>query len=396
MQASGGQPVMDERPPSGQQLHHTSESERYENVPKAAPVNNQQQQAYPTGGGQQFASVSVDVPRQPQNQQAYPVNGAHQYDSVPGAGPAPPSQHPNADFGRFHTETPNHARDNGAHYQHTLNSMSQQGAKSNAPPPTQTRSGVPREYQLEAAFVLPSVNYDLYGRPVVESGNDFVSMTPVVAPGIKECFFYTPIANFAVDFQVVRGGTLDIGLFIKDPSGEPIVIRPPAPDGSFSVIVLPQYRLMPYAICLDNRKASYAEKHVAVTIDLDINWDNPNEYERAAIEFMQRRSMASGQTNTANAELMENWRIISTQLDGLLGRIRHVERLQQRSNNFGSVDKALMEANHKRVTNGSIVQVLLMVGVSLTQLLLIRSLFDSNSRFYRIWFGKPSSTAARC
>ncbi|CAL8074339.1 unnamed protein product [Calicophoron daubneyi] len=395
-----------------QNQHHLANGDlRYENGLRQEPVQPQQRM-HPVDGGQQYGTpqavyVNHGQPqmdtvhlRQPNEVNQPPSHPSHakQPDSVLTASNTPSSQYPNSDFGHPDRRPQNPPRDDGVPVPNTFGHFPHHNVGPDAHPPfVQSLNNVPREYQLEAAFILPSINFDKNGRPAAEmSENDFVAVTPVVAPGMKECFFYRPVTNFLIDFQVIRGGALDLGLFIKDPTGEPIVIRRPAPDGSFSVKVPNQYRMMPYAICLDNRKASYAEKHVALTIDLDINWDNPSEQERAVIEALQRRTMATAQAEAVNTEVIKNWRIIANQLDGLVGRVRNIERLQQRSNNFGSADKALMEANFKRVTNGSIVQILLMIGVAVAQLFLIRSLFDSNSRFYRIWFGKPSSTAARC
>ncbi|VDQ13688.1 unnamed protein product [Trichobilharzia regenti] len=63
---------------------------------------------------------------------------------------------------------------------------------------------------------------------------------------------------------------------------------------------------MPYAICLDNRKASYAYKYVYFSIDVNINWDNPSELERQAIEALRSNALANSQVHAANAEHAES------------------------------------------------------------------------------------------
>ena len=52
------------------------------------------------------------------------------------------------------------------------------------------------------------------------------------------------------------------------------------------ISVSPQYQGKPYAICLDNRKASYGRKKVFLAIDLHINWDDPDA-ERAVLDRMK-------------------------------------------------------------------------------------------------------------
>ncbi|KAF6768437.1 hypothetical protein AHF37_05700 [Paragonimus kellicotti] len=263
--------------------------------------------------------------------------------------------------------------------------------------PKKSRSDIPHEFQLDDLLFLPSENINQQGTFSPDKhGNDFVSLTVIVTPGIKECLFYSPIADFVIDYQVLRGGVLDLGLFVKDPEGEPIAVRPPSPDATISIKVPSYFHFLPYAICLDNRKASYAEKHVSVTIDLDINWDNPSPQERAAMEILQKRSFSGSQIEAMDATYMENWKAVIIQLEALFGRLRRIEHLQQKTDNFASIDNALMESNLSRVTNGSLIQILIMLSVAGVQVLLIRALFDPNSKLYRFWFGKRSQISVRC
>ncbi|KAF5399013.1 Nuclear transport factor 2 domain protein [Paragonimus heterotremus] len=263
--------------------------------------------------------------------------------------------------------------------------------------PKKSRTDIPHEFQLDDLLFLPSENVNQQGTFSPDKhGNDFVSITVIVTPGVKECLFYSPIADFVIDYQVLRGGVLDLGLFVKDPEGEPIAVRPPSPDATISIKVPSYFHFLPYAICLDNRKASYAEKHVSLTIDLDINWDNPSPQERAALEILQKRSFSSSQIEAMDATYMENWKAVIIQLEALFGRLRRIEHLQQKTDNFASIDNALMESNLSRVTNGSLIQILIMLSVAAVQVLLIRALFDPNSKLYRFWFGKRSPISVRC
>ncbi|VEL25135.1 unnamed protein product [Protopolystoma xenopodis] len=45
----------------------------------------------------------------------------------------------------------------------------------------------------------------------------------------------------------------------------------------------------PYAICLDNRKASFDEKLVNLAIDLSIDWENPSKQDLEAISMLRGR-----------------------------------------------------------------------------------------------------------
>ncbi|KAH8871496.1 Transmembrane emp24 domain-containing protein isoform 1 [Schistosoma japonicum] len=253
------------------------------------------------------------------------------------------------------------------------------------------RRDIPPEYQLDEVFSLPS------REDPIQNHVDFVSLVVIVPPGVKHCYFYKPIADFEVEYQVVKGGHLDVGIFIRDPEGEPVAIRPPLSDSQVSVSVPKHFRLMPYAICLDNRKASYAYKNVYFSVDVNLNWDNPNELERQAIETLRNNALANSQAQEANAAHVENIEKLMAQLDMIFGRLRRIEHMQQRSSNFDSADKSLMEENLERITTGSLFQVILMIAVATVQVGLIRSLFDQQSYFYKIWLGNRSHNIhARC
>ncbi|CAH8853389.1 unnamed protein product [Trichobilharzia szidati] len=253
------------------------------------------------------------------------------------------------------------------------------------------QANIPHEYQLDDIFTLPSREDPLNNRA------DFVSLVVIVPPGVKHCYFYNPISNFDIDYQVVKGGHLDVGIFVRDPEGEPIAVRPPLSDSQVSISVPKYFRLMPYAVCLDNRKASYAYKYVYFSIDVNINWDNPSELERQAIEALRSNALANSQAQAASAEHAESIEKLMAQLDIIFGRLRRIEHMQQRSINFDSTDSTLMEDNLERITTGSVFQVILMIAVATLQVGLIRALFDQQSYFYKLWFGiRSQSINARC
>ncbi|KAK4470586.1 hypothetical protein MN116_006127 [Schistosoma mekongi] len=94
--------------------------------------------------------------------------------------------------------------------------------------PKKPRKDISPEYQLDEVFSLPS------REDPIQNHVDFVSLVVIVPPGVKHCYFYKPIADFEVEYQVVKGGHLDVGIFIRDPEGEPVAIRPPLSDSQVS------------------------------------------------------------------------------------------------------------------------------------------------------------------
>lgn len=129
---------------------------------------------------------------------------------------------------------------------------------------------------------------------------------------------------------------------------------------------------------------------------MDINWENPRPHEILAINRLRKRTSAEAQFEQTDRQYLEAWKSVVAQLDGLFSRLRRIMHLQQKSANFASIDQSLMEANMYRVTSGSILQMVIMLAVAGIQLLVLRALFDSKSRLYRLWFRNRSLISTRC
>ncbi len=74
----------------------------------------------------------------------------------------------------------------------------------------------------------------------------------------------------------------------------------------FSIQVNSQQRGRTYAICLDNRKASYGQKTVFLAIDLRLNWNNPSPEE---LEMINKINSHMRETNDLSdvKETLENF-----------------------------------------------------------------------------------------
>ncbi|VDM22454.1 unnamed protein product, partial [Hydatigera taeniaeformis] len=227
----------------------------------------------------------------------------------------------------------------------------------------------------------------------------FLSLTVNVTPAVKDCYFYEAVTGFEVDVQVLGGDGMDIGLCVFDPSGAPVVLRDPVGEASVSITVLPQYQGRAYAICLDNRKASYGRKKVYLGIDLRINWDKPSPAEQEIIDQM-KRNLRIGGNSAELRRVFDNFDRLTDSLDRIGGLLHRTQRLQQRSRNNAAMDRAMMEANKDRVTSWSTFQVVLLVLVGIIQTRLIRSLFDEQSSLYRLWVhdgsGRSGSSTRYC
>ncbi|KAM7540433.1 hypothetical protein Aperf_G00000040129 [Anoplocephala perfoliata] len=213
----------------------------------------------------------------------------------------------------------------------------------------------------------------------------FITLTVNVTPGVKDCYFYEAPTSFIVDVQVVGSdGGMDIGLAVFDPSGSPIVRRDPTGEASVTISVQPHFRERAYAVCLDNRKASYARKKVYLGIELHIDWNNPNPVEKEVIDRMKSH-LKTSDSSVGLLSMFDNFDRVTDSLDRISGLLHRSQRLQQRTRNNLAADRAMMQANKDRVTSWSTFQACLLVLVGVFQTLLIRSLFDTNSSFHRLW-----------
>ncbi|KAM3176833.1 hypothetical protein ACTXT7_005745 [Hymenolepis weldensis] len=366
------------------------------NVP---PVQQQQRQFdAPPANFQQQPPI---VPMQPMGQQVPPVPQqvpSFQQQAPPVPQPIPPvppiQQHtprlqpitpPPAPH--MHNEGPKRTYDSQAH---------------NSLPPK------PRQKKFEPPSVINNDNeLDFYSRlpsPLVSNSEitqstasirPFITLTVNVTSGIKDCYFYEAPTSFVVDVQVIGSeGGMDIGLSVIDPSGSSIVKRGPSSDASVTIAVQPDYRERAYAICLDNRKASYGRKKVYLGIELHIDWRNPNPVEKEIMEKM-KTNLKTASSSVDFKAMFNNIERVVNSLDRIGGLLQRSQRLQQRSRNYLAADRAMMLANKERVTSWSTFQACILILVGIFQTLLIRSLFDENSSLHRLWIRGSRSYAQR-
>ncbi|VUZ41876.1 unnamed protein product [Hymenolepis diminuta] len=292
----------------------------------------------------------------------------------------PPAPH-------IHNEGPKRTYDNQVH-----NSVPPKSRQKKFEPP----SVINNDNELDFYSRLPSpLVSDSEITQSIASIRPFLTLTVNVTSGIKDCYFYEAPTSFVVDVQVIGSeGGMDIGLSVIDPSGLPIVKRGPSSDTSVTIAVQPDYRERAYAICLDNRKASYGRKKVYLGIELHIDWQNPNPVEKEIMEKMKTNLRAASSSVDFKAMFNNIERVVNS-LDRIGGLLQRSQRLQQRSRNYLAADRAMMLANKERVTSWSTFQACILILVGIFQTLLIRSLFDENSSLHRLWIRGSRSYTQR-
>ncbi|KAL3317257.1 hypothetical protein Ciccas_004091 [Cichlidogyrus casuarinus] len=300
------------------------------------PVQQQQQQFQqpPVQQQQQFQQPPPPLPQQQQQFQQPPPPQKQQPPPPPSPPPPPPRQN------------------------------------KPPPPPIRKEQKAPKGVDIEAIRMPSSERFEFDAAP----NKAYVYFTAVVNSGARDCYFYRPITDFQVFTQVIQGGNMDISLVIVDPSGKMIVNGEAKKEDDVKISVNEENRDQGYAVCLDNRKSSTGEKVIYMSIDLNINFENPSEHEKGILDAMRSYYNKTGMSLTPTAEYQQS--VMDDLLDSLGSRVRKVSMLSARTRNINTADRVTMMANHQRISSWSLFQVVLMLLVALIQTAIIRSLFE--------------------
>ncbi|KAK3103090.1 hypothetical protein FSP39_016372 [Pinctada imbricata] len=168
---------------------------------------------------------------------------------------------------------------------------------------------------------------------------------------------------------------MDIGFTLQAPDGRVIVSEMQKSDGVHKIDAS-----FPgdYKICFDNTFSHFARKVVFFELSAD-NDDEDDEDDEKDLKN-EREELASIIDMT-----LEDFKKL---LDNVKNNLDKTEADQQVLKNYEARDRNVQESNFQRVNFFSGLQVFIMVGVGLTQVILIRSLFDDKSRVASIMRAK--------
>jgi len=208
---------------------------------------------------------------------------------------------------------------------------------------------------------------------------DEFDFTIIVPPGKVECFFQPILRReyvaMEMDYQVVDGGDLDIGMVIRSPSGVNVVNDLRKNDGNHRLNFKdPHHGYGDYAFCFDNSFSMQAKKTVFFEFFL---LDDKGDYLSG---FDTKIKIPDGMHKQLNMEA-ENFQAATITIKGKLNRIEHLQS-QLRAVEFR--DRSIVEANYDRVNNWSLVNLCVMLVAGAVQVFLVRSLFEEHSRVGRL------------
>lgn len=201
-------------------------------------------------------------------------------------------------------------------------------------------------------------------------------ITISVDPGREDCFFQFIRQGNIIDFdyQVIDGGhgDLDITFHLVDPTGRILVADYKKSENTHrsEASVRGDYKF-----CFDNTFSSYNSK--TVFFELIVETDDDDSW--GSEDSLHFESMSSEQIYELQfLDLQDIMNIIKNHLS----KVRHMQDLIKSTE---ARDRNIAEENYFKVNTYSFLQLILMMVVGLIQVVMVKSLFDEQSKAHKIW-----------
>ncbi|KAL5007743.1 hypothetical protein ScPMuIL_016549 [Solemya velum] len=200
-----------------------------------------------------------------------------------------------------------------------------------------------------------------------------IDFTIEVEPGVQDCFyenFNASSNDIDIEYQVIEGGELDINFMMQGPRGVILASEKRQTEGVHSYTQQPPGD---YKFCFDNTFSRMSSKQVFFEIITDSMEEEDEWFQDAKDDLGELAAIV-------------NMKMVDFKL--LIDRVKkNVDKsisLQQILRVFEARDRSIAEDNFQRVNWFSGVYLVIMISVGLTQVIMIRSLFDDNSKLNRI------------
>lgn len=188
----------------------------------------------------------------------------------------------------------------------------------------------------------------------------------------EECFYEHAIVGqlMEIDYQIIDGGSdgvFSIDFSITRPDGKPVIREMDKPENNHQVAIDLDGD---YKICFDNSKSRSGSKLIFFELLLDNDGENDlSDYDDLAAD------------DDYGDEVEEMGQSLKT-IRERMTKTRHLQE-QIRAHEFR--DRSIAEHNFERINFWSFVQVIVMIVAGLSQVLMIRSIFDEKSPIRKIF-----------
>jgi protein ERP2 len=204
----------------------------------------------------------------------------------------------------------------------------------------------------------------------------------VVEPAGRECFYQYLKDGLEIyfDYQVIQGGELDITFWLNSPSNRVLItdLKKDLGQHKFKTDETGEHRF-----CFDNSFSRFAQKQVFFYMYSPDYFADP--------DFPMTDLQIKASQVDPTAELDTTIQAFNERFTHVQDNLEHAQRLQAQFKMYEHIDRFIMENNYASVNFWSIVNICLMIGVGMIQVVMIRSLFEDKSKIGRVLRGNKSS-----
>nr|CAI5818987.1 unnamed protein product [Callosobruchus analis] len=203
-------------------------------------------------------------------------------------------------------------------------------------------------------------------------------LTVYIDPNREDCFYQTAKKGdiIDVDYQVIDGGhgELDITFHLVDPTGKIIVADYKKSENTHTAESTLDGD---WRFCFDNSFSSYNAKTVyfEISVGLEDEWgeadDEPFDFDDDTLKSSQVLDLQIGDVQ----EIINKVR----------GHLNNAVHLQDALKADEARDRNIAEENYFKVNTYSLCQLFIMFFVGFIQVVMVKSLFDDQSKASKIW-----------
>ncbi|CAJ0920187.1 unnamed protein product [Ranitomeya imitator] len=193
--------------------------------------------------------------------------------------------------------------------------------------------------------------------------NDFTFTLPA---GRRECFYQTmrKEGTLEIEYQVLDGASLDIDFYLYSPSGVQILSEERQSDGVHTLETIDG----DYQFCFDNTFSRMSEKVIFFELILDHMGEEGEEQ-----EDWKNYVIGSDLLDMKLEDILETINSVKARL----GKSLQIQTLLKA---FEARDRNIQESNYDRVNFWSMVNLVVMVVVCVSQVYMLRSLFEDKRK----------------
>lgn len=200
-------------------------------------------------------------------------------------------------------------------------------------------------------------------------------MTVNIDAGKRECFYHSVKLGETIDldYQVIDGGhgDLDVSFELLDPMNKVIYVDYKRSDN----IHRHEAKMSgDYKFCFDNTFSSFSRKTVFFELIVESDGDTEEDKWEDMFEGLRPEEVYDMKVQDIQESIIR----IRTHLT-------RARQLQDLLRSFEARDRNVAEENYFKVNAWSFFQVVAMIAVGTLQVIMVRSLFDTNSKVHKIW-----------